>query len=110
MVKKSQAVKVATQTVRKGSLAASASAKRDAERLARTITGHMQGIERMIADERYCIDILKQVAAVKGLLKRLADTVSESHMKYCVRDAIQRGEAEAKINELMETLKYLRAM
>lgn len=94
----------------KGSLAAHPTAKRDAARIMRTVVGHVQGIERMIEDERYCVDILKQIAAVQALLAKLADIISESHMKHCVRLAIDEGHGEEKIEELMETLKYLRSI
>ncbi len=94
----------------KGSLAAHPAAKREAARIMRTVVGHVQGIERMIEDERYCVDILKQIAAVQALLAKLADIISASHMKHCVRLAIEEGRAEEKIDELMETLKYLRSL
>lgn len=94
----------------KGSLAAHPHAKREAAQIMRTVVGHAQGIERMIEEERYCIDILKQIAAVQALLAKLADIISESHMKHCVRLAIEEGHGEEKVAELMETLKYLRSI
>ncbi len=96
--------------LQQGSLAAHPEAKRHAQRLVRTVIGHTQGIERMIEEERYCIDILKQIAAVQGLLTKLAHTVSEAHMKHCVRLAIEEGHGEEAVEELMETLKYLRSV
>jgi DNA-binding FrmR family transcriptional regulator len=94
----------------KGSLAAHPEAKRHAAVTIRTIVGHAEGIERMISEERYCIDILKQIAAVQGMLTKLADTISEAHMKHCVRLATVEGHGEEKIDELMAVLKYLRSM
>ncbi|MFB6285363.1 MAG: metal-sensitive transcriptional regulator [Candidatus Bipolaricaulia bacterium] len=94
----------------KGSLAEAPQTKHEAHRLARTVSGHIHGIETMITEERYCIDILKQIAAVRGMLSRLADEVSESHMKHCVREAIDEGHGDERIEELMETLKYLRSV
>jgi len=94
----------------KGSLAALPQAKRQIQLLIRTITGHVNGIAKMIDEERYCIDILKQITAVQALLSKLGYTLSESHMKHCVRQAVLegQGQGEEKIDELMETLKYLR--
>jgi len=97
-------------TPAKGSLAEAPGTKREAHRLARIVSGHINGIETMIAEERYCIDILKQIAAVRGMLSKLADEVSESHMKHCVREAIEEGRGDEKIEELLETLKYLRSV
>lgn len=94
----------------KGSLAAHPEARREAIRLMRTIVGHAQGIERMIAEERYCVDILKQVSAVQALFTKLANTLSEAHMKHCVRLAIEEGHGEEKVEEMMEVLKYLRSV
>ncbi len=93
---------------RKGSLAAHPQAKHDAARVINIIVGHVQGIQRMIEDERYCVDILKQIAAVQALLTKLANTISEAHMKHCIRLATEEGHGEEKIDELMEVLKYLR--
>jgi len=97
-------------TPKTGSLAAHPEAKREAALLMRTIVGHVQGIERMIEEERYCIDILKQISAVQALLTKLAHIISEHHIKHCVRLAIEEGSGEEKIDELMETFKYLRGL
>lgn len=94
----------------KGGLAAHPQAKRETVQIMRTVIGHVQGIERMIADERYCVDILKQVAAVQALLVKLANIISTSHMKHCVRLAFDKGHGGEKIDELMEVLKYLRSL
>lgn len=66
----------------------------------------------MVDEQRDCIDVLRQIAAVCGMLTVLADEVSEIHLKGCVRTAIvEKGcDAEAKIEELMETVKYLRRL
>ena len=74
----------------------------------RTIVGHTQGIERMIAEERYCVDILKQIAAVQGQLSYISNELIKAHMKSCVSEAIQAGEGDEVIGELTEILRYLR--
>lgn len=81
-------------------------------RLTRVLAGHAQAIDRMVDERCDCIDVLKQIAAVRGMLATLADEVSEIHLKGCVRAAIedQRPDAERKIDELMETVKYLRRL
>lgn len=103
-------MKTSRAAPKKGSLAVSPQAKRQTQLLIRTITGHVNGIAKMIDEERYCIDILKQITAVQALLSKLGYTLSEHHMKHCVRQAALVGKEEAseKIDELMETLKYLR--
>ena len=78
-----------------------------AKRLHR-IEGQVRGTERMVEDDRYCIDILTQVAAVNTALESLAFKVLDDHVSHCVRDAFSSGdpkEAAAKSKELMEAVQ-----
>ena len=79
-------------------------------RLAR-IEGQVKGIRKMVDDNRYCVDILMQTAAVISALKRVEDIVMENHLKTCVSSALQ-GDDEAertlKIAEVMEILSKFR--
>ena len=59
------------------------------------IEGQVRGIERMVVDERYCIDILTQIAAVNTALESLAVKLLEDHVRHCVTDALASGDAEA---------------
>jgi DNA-binding FrmR family transcriptional regulator len=58
------------------------------------IEGQVRGIERMVDDDRYCIDILTQVGAVKTALESLGLEILEDHVTHCVRDALASGDAE----------------
>ena len=72
------------------------------------IEGQVRGIERMVEDDRYCIDILTQVAAVNTALESLAFKVLDHHVNHCVSDALASGnpkEAAAKSKELMEAVQ-----
>jgi CsoR family transcriptional regulator, copper-sensing transcriptional repressor len=72
------------------------------------IEGQVRGIERMVEDDRYCIDILTQVAAVNTALESLAFKVLDDHVSHCVKDALASGnpnEAAAKSKELMEAVQ-----
>lgn len=82
--------------------------KKEALNRVKTVVGHLKGIEKMIEEERYCIDILKQIAAVQSSLSKLANLLTRDHMRVCVSEAIKQGEGEEKIQELIEVLKYLR--
>jgi DNA-binding FrmR family transcriptional regulator len=71
----------------------------------RRIAGQLDGIERMIEEDRYCVDILLQVAAARAALDGLGKLLLHSHVETCVADAIQSGrpkQREQKISELME--------
>jgi len=68
----------------------------------------VRGIERMVEDDRYCIDILTQVAAVNTALESLALKLLDDHVRHCVTDALSSGdpkEAAAKSKELMEAVQ-----
>jgi len=72
------------------------------------IEGQVRGIERMVEDDRYCIDILTQIAAVNTALESLAFRVLDDHVNHCVSDALSSGdpkEAAAKSKELMEAVQ-----
>jgi DNA-binding FrmR family transcriptional regulator len=72
------------------------------------IEGQVRGIERMVEDDRYCIDILTQVAAVNTALESLAFKVLDDHVSHCVTDALSSGDptvAAAKSKELMEAVQ-----
>jgi DNA-binding FrmR family transcriptional regulator len=73
-------------------------------RLAR-VEGQVRGLSRMVTDDRYCIDIITQIAAVRAALRRIEEAVLNDHVAHCVEHAIKsgdRGEQRRKINELME--------
>ncbi|MFU0790300.1 metal-sensing transcriptional repressor [Virgibacillus proomii] len=71
------------------------------------IEGQVRGIQKMVADDRYCIDILIQISAVNAALKKVGFSIAERHTKHCVSSGIQSGEGDAAIEELMEVLKQL---
>ena len=56
------------------------------------IEGQVRGIERMVDEDRYCIDILTQIAAVKTALEQVGAKLLEDHVTHCVRDAIASGD------------------
>jgi len=71
----------------------------------RRIAGQVAGIERMIEDDRYCVDLLLQVAAVRAALDSMGKLLLKSHVETCVTDAIASGrprDRRQKIDELME--------
>ena len=68
------------------------------------IAGQVQGIGRMVAEDRYCIDILHQIAAVRAALARAEAEVLRDHAGHCVAEAIAAGDAvetKAKVDELI---------
>jgi DNA-binding FrmR family transcriptional regulator len=72
----------------------------------RTARGQLDGVLRMVEAGAYCPDLMKQLAAVQGLLEAANRAVLRNHLETCVADAVRAGRSEEIIAELMETLKY----
>ena len=71
------------------------------------IEGQVRGIERMVEEDRYCTDVLTQIAAVNSALESLAFAVLDDHVNHCVAGAVASGDAEeaaAKSRELLEAV------
>lgn len=76
-------------------------------RLAR-IEGQVRGLQRMVDADRYCIDVLTQVSAVKAALDRVALALLQDHVSHCVVDAVRDGGGEEKVLELTDAIgRYL---
>jgi DNA-binding FrmR family transcriptional regulator len=77
----------------------------------RRIEGQVRGISRMVEDDRYCIDILTQVQAVKSAIARVESAILKQHAASCVAEAIASGDAEeqrAKFSELVDLIERSR--
>jgi DNA-binding FrmR family transcriptional regulator len=72
------------------------------------IEGQVRGIERMVEDDRYCIDILTQIAAVNTALESLAYKVLDDHVNHCVADALAAGDTKAATEKSEELLAAVR--
>lgn len=70
------------------------------------IEGQVRGIQGMVENDRYCMDILVQISAIHAALKKVGMSLTERHMKHCLKDAIEHGEGDSVIEELVEVLKY----
>lgn len=73
----------------------------------RRIEGQVRGLHKMVEEDRYCIDVLTQVAAVKAALESVSLTLLDDHMEHCVADAIQSGDGTEKVKELSAAVKRL---
>ena len=72
------------------------------------IEGQVRGIERMVEQDRYCIDVLTQIAAVNTALESLAFKILDEHVRHCVAGALTSGdedEAQVKTEELLEAVQ-----
>lgn len=73
-------------------------------RLLKTARGQIDGILKMIEEDRYCMDISNQVMATEAILRRANKEIIRAHMKGCIADAIASENGDEKIDELMNIL------
>ena len=74
----------------------------------RSISGHVGGIERMVAEDAYCIDVIKQVQAVQAALNKVNDLILENHLNTCVIEAVRgdnKKERERVLGEIVEVFE-----
>jgi DNA-binding FrmR family transcriptional regulator len=72
------------------------------------IAGQVQGIKRMVEEEKYCIDIITQVQAARSALRSVEMKILEKHMQHCVSSAVESGskkDSNEKLNELLRVMK-----
>jgi len=77
------------------------------ERLLKTARGQIDGILRMVEEDRYCMDISAQVMATDAILRKVNNEIIRAHMKGCVKAAILEGTGDEKIDELMAAVDKL---
>lgn len=73
----------------------------------RRIEGQVRGVQKMIEDRKYCIDILNQIHAVKGALGRVEEKILEKHFQHCVTEAVGGSSEKEKQQKLDEILKLI---
>ena len=76
--------------------------KEDALKRLSYIEGHLSGIRKMLEDDKYCVDVLKQTYAVRRAIEKMESLPLEGHLKSCVVEGIQTGRAEEIVEELKD--------
>lgn len=69
------------------------------------IEGQIQGVSKMVAADRYCVDILTQISAIQAALRSAAAGVLEDHTRGCVQKAVRSGKGENEITELLNLVR-----
>ena len=67
----------------------------------RRIEGQVRGLQRMVDEDQYCIDILTQMNSVISALRAVGMGLLDDHVRHCVRESIEQGEGDEKVEELM---------
>jgi DNA-binding FrmR family transcriptional regulator len=77
-------------------------AKRDVMRRIAYVEGHIKAVRRMVEEDQYCVDVLKQTYAVRRAIEKLEAIILEGHLQGCVVEGIKQGREEAVLGELLD--------
>jgi CsoR family transcriptional regulator, copper-sensing transcriptional repressor len=72
------------------------------------IEGQIRGLQEMVDNRKYCIDIITQTSAVKQALSGIEDALMESHLNHCILDQVKKGNEKKATNEIMKVYKLKR--
>ncbi len=76
-------------------------------RLLKTSRGQIDGLIRMVEEDRYCVDISNQILATQAILRTVNSQILQDHLNHCVREAMVTENAEEKISEIMSIIDKL---
>ena len=77
-------------------------------RLLKTARGQIDGILKMVEEDRYCVDISNQIMATDAILRKANKEILRAHMKCCVKDALETGQEDKKIDELIDMIDKIK--
>lgn len=83
--------------------------KADIVRRLKSVEGHVRGVQRMVEDDAYCIDVVNQIVAIQRALKKVSGLVLDQHLHSCVTDAMRGPDASARERVLGELLEVFEA-
>ena len=80
--------------------------KKDALNRLKTVRGHLDSVIRMVEDDTYCVDVVKQISAMRAALDRVARIEVRNHFETCVVSAMKSGKHQRAIDDLMTALNF----
>jgi DNA-binding FrmR family transcriptional regulator len=83
--------------------------KEDARRRLKNISGHINGIERMVENDAYCIDVIQQIQAVQAALNKVTTLILEGHLNSCLITAVRGDDPDAREQVLKEITSVFEA-
>ena len=81
--------------------------KEKVTRLLKTARGQLDGLLKMVEDDRYCIEISNQIMATQAILRNVNREVLHAHLGSCVEEAFEKGDSHKKIQEIMDIIDKL---
>lgn len=85
-----------------------AEVRKDIAARLRSIAGHVRAVERMVDEDRYCVDVMRQTMAIEKALARVDALLLEGHLRTCVADAFREGRSDETVKELAEIFNTAR--
>jgi DNA-binding FrmR family transcriptional regulator len=76
--------------------------RRDVIARLRSVAGHLRAVERMVEEDKYCVDVMRQTMAVEKALERIDALILEEHLATCVADSFRQGKSAQTVKELAE--------
>ena len=76
----------------------------------KTVRGHLDGTIRMVEDETYCVDVMKQLSALQASIERANRLLLQNHLETCFTNAVAHGDGQAAVTELVDALKFSPAL
>ncbi len=70
----------------------------------RRIEGQVQGVQRMVEDDKYCVDIMLQISAIQGALEQVSKILMQRHIESCVMDSVKAGSARERSRKIDELI------
>jgi len=74
----------------------------------RSVAGHLKAVERMVEEDKYCVDVMKQTMAIEKALERIDTVILEEHLATCVADSFRQGRSDRTVKELAEIFSTAR--
>lgn len=74
----------------------------------RSIQGHLRGVEKMVAEDKYCVDVLRQTMAIEKAMQRIDELILEGHLETCVADSFREGRSKNTVAELVDIFRTSR--
>jgi DNA-binding FrmR family transcriptional regulator len=81
--------------------------KEKATRLLKTARGQLDGLIKMVEEDRYCIDISNQILATQAILRNVNKDVLQAHLEHCVEGALEKEDSHVKIQEMIDIINKL---
>ena len=81
--------------------------KKDLQDRLKRIEGQVRGLQRMVDEDKYCIDILTQVSSASAALKAVGMGLLDDHVRHCVKESIERSAGDEKVEELVAAVARL---